>query len=115
MSLPVGIVNRPTVTAPHPVIYGGIFRVIGLVALIALPLLAHVAVSHRGIDARQAASQLQTRIDQARRARRELLAEREALLASPRLEREARRLGLVPAPLEAQPVTLEITADEASR
>jgi hypothetical protein len=95
MSLPSGVINRPTVSTPHPAVVGGVWRV-GLAAFVLLlPILLHAAMQAPGVRWRYECTALERAIESERLERRRLLAERSRLLAPERLHREARRLGLV--------------------
>lgn len=95
MSLPSGVLNRPPVVATHPAAVGRVFRVAGGCFVILLPLLFHVLLQVPGTARRYECVDFQRQINEARAARRTLLAERARLLAPERLREQARRLGLV--------------------
>lgn len=99
MSLPAGIINRPAMVAPHPVAVGKVFHGAFKIGVLLLPLLLSVAAQVPGLALRRSSAQIESEIASQALLRRQLLAEREALLSPDRLRHEAERLGLVaPAP-----------------
>lgn len=96
MSLPSGVINRPPLAAPHPVVFRHILRFAFWVALVIAPLMLQVSAQVYGVRCRYSCSELERELSQLQRDRQTLLAERERLLAPTRLIRQARRLGLRP-------------------
>ncbi|HHN75451.1 MAG TPA: hypothetical protein ENK10_09510 [Acidobacteria bacterium] len=95
MSLPAGVINRPPLAAPHPVVLGRLARVATITLLVAAPLITQVVLQARGVRCRYETIDLERRLEQLQLERRSLIARRAELLAPDRLRREARRLGLV--------------------
>lgn len=107
MSLPVGILNRPPMVAPHPRVVGRVFQRFARILILAFPLLLHVSGQVTGVSWRRECAQLENAIAQEKLTRRTLMAQRDQLLAPERLRSEAQRLALL-APGPAQrPVVLQ--------
>ncbi|MDQ7007631.1 MAG: hypothetical protein Q9Q40_10390 [Acidobacteriota bacterium] len=106
MSLPAGVINRPPLAAPHPVVLGRLARIALVTLLLAAPLITQVALQTRGVRCRYETIDLERRLEQLHLERRSLIARRAELLDPARLRREARRLGLVPGHADQRPFVL---------
>ena len=96
MSLPSGVINRPPLAAPHPVVFRQILRFAFWVTLVVAPLMLQVSAQVYGVRCRYSCSEFESELSRLQREKQTLLAERERLLAPSRLEKQARRLGLRP-------------------
>ena len=96
MTLPAGVLNRPPLATPRPVVMVRVAAIAGRLGFLLLPLVLLVALQAPAVFTRWRLTRLDRDLTAARAKTFLLEAERARLLDPRRLSREGRRLGLEP-------------------